>query len=145
VLKRSITYEDFNGEKITEVFYFNLNKSELIELESTYKAGLGETLQRIIEANDNGAIVKEFKRLILASYGVKSEDGKRFIKTDQLREEFTQTAAYDALFMELATDENAATVFISGIMPKDMQPTIDDTPTKTIVIPPLAPPTQTQE
>lgn len=144
MLKRSITYEDFNGEKTTEVFYFNLNKSELIELESTYKAGLGETLQRIIEANDNAAIVKEFKRLILASYGVKSEDGKRFIKTDQLREEFTQTAAYDALFMELATDENAATIFIAGIMPKDMQPALETTPTKTIVIPPLAPPTQTE-
>lgn len=141
MLKRSISYEDFNGEKVTEVFYFNLTKSELIELEASYQGGLGESLQRIIESNDNDKIVKEFKKLILASYGIKSDDGKRFIKNDQLREEFTQTAAYNELFVELATNDQAAVIFLAGILPKDMQPNPNDTlPTKTLVIPPLAPP-----
>lgn len=145
MLKRPITYEDFNGETITEVFYFNLTKSELIELEASYSGGIGETLQRIVEAGDNNAIVQEFKKLILASYGVKSDDGKRFIKTDQLREEFTQTAAYNALFFELATDDNAATVFLAGILPADMAPAVkDDKPARMIVAPPLAPPSPTE-
>jgi hypothetical protein len=118
MFKRDITYEDFDGEKITESFYFNLNRSELIELEVGYKDGLAEAMQRIIQAKDNKTLIAEFKRIILMSYGVKSDDGKRFIKNDTLREEFSQTAAYDSLFMELATNENSAADFVNGIIPK---------------------------
>lgn len=120
MLKRSITYEDFNGEQQTEEFYFNLSKSELVELEAGYEGGLEAAIRRIAAANDNAGLIREFKRIILASYGVRSEDGRRFVKNEQLREEFTQTAAYDALFFELATDEAAATQFIKGVLPKDL-------------------------
>lgn len=120
MLKRNITYEDFNGDTVTEVFYFNLSKSELMELELEYKGGFGESIQRIIEAKDNKSLIAEFKKIILLSYGIKSDDGKRFIKSDQLREEFTQTAAFNSLFMELATNENSAVTFLNGIIPKDM-------------------------
>lgn len=119
MFKRDITYEDFDGEKITETFYFNLTKTELIELEVEHKNGLQEAMQRIIKANDRKQLITEFKRIILLAYGVKSDDGKRFIKNDVLREEFSQSAAYDSLFMELATNEESAAAFINGIVPKD--------------------------
>jgi hypothetical protein len=119
MFKRDVTYEDFDGEKVTETFYFNLTKTEIIELEVEYKGGLKEALDRIIKAQDNKQLVAEFKRIVLFSYGVKSDDGRRFIKNDTLREEFSQTAAYDALFMELAMNEESAAAFVNGIVPKD--------------------------
>lgn len=120
MLKRTITYEDFDGVSQTEVFYFNLSKSEIVELEVEYKDGLEATLKRIVAEGDNKKLVEEWKKIVLLTYGVKSEDGKRFIKSDQLRTEFTQTPAYDALFMELATDAKAAADFINGVIPKDL-------------------------
>lgn len=120
MLKRDVTYEDFDGETCTEAFYFNLSKSELIELEVGYKEGLQEALQRIIKTNDRKQLIEEFKRIILRAFGVKSDDGKRFVKSDELREAFSQTAAYDSLFIELATNDKAAATFIKGIMPKDL-------------------------
>jgi hypothetical protein len=120
MLKRTIMFEDFNGVQSTEVYYFNLSKSELIELEVGYKAGLQAALTKIIEAEDKASLIAEFKKIILLAYGIKSEDGKRFIKSDELRKEFEQTAAYQQLFMELALDESKAAEFINGVLPKDM-------------------------
>lgn len=120
MLKREITYEDFNGDLVTETYYFNLTKSEILNLDASYEKGLNSAIQKIIEAEDGKALIAEFQKLILLSYGVKSEDGKRFIKSDALREEFSQTAAYDILFMELATNDGLAAEFMLGIMPKDM-------------------------
>jgi hypothetical protein len=120
MFKRDITYEDFSGEKITETFYFNLTKTEIVELEVDFKEGLRDAISRIVKTEDRKEIVTIFKRIILLAYGIKSEDSKRFIKNDTLREEFSQSAAYDELFMELATDENAAAAFINGIVPKDI-------------------------
>lgn len=130
MLKRNITYEDFNGDKVTDTHYFNLTRTEIIELEVGYEGGLEKTIKRIVDAKDSKTLIAEFKRIVLLSYGVRTEDGKRFIKSDALREEFTQTAAYDALFMELATDADAATQFVQGIIPKDMQapPAVSDKP-----------------
>lgn len=125
MLKREIKYENFDGNEVTDTYYFNLTRSEMIELEVGYKDGLEAALRRIIETNDRQKLIAEFKNLVLLSYGVKSDDGKRFIKSDQLREEFTQTPAYDALFMELATNDDAAATFIKGIVPKDFSKEMD--------------------
>lgn len=121
MLKQEITYEDFNGNIVTETLYFNMTKSELIEFEASYDGGVEETIRKIVETKDKRALIEQFKKIILVSYGVKSEDGKRFIKTPELRDEFTQTAAYDALFMLLASDDVAAAAFITGVLPKDLQ------------------------
>jgi hypothetical protein len=130
MLKRPITYEDFNGNTITETFYFNLSKPELVELEVNMDGGFTATMQRIIETGDNKRLVEEFKRLILLSYGVKSEDGKFFMKSDQLREEFVHSAAYISLYMELSTDDNSAAAFINGVVPSDLVEKADqDKPT----------------
>ena len=121
MLKRTITYEDFNGESASEIFYFNFTKTELLRLEVSYDGGMFGFLQRIVESESQKELFAEFEKIILLAYGTKSDDGKQFIKNDQLREEFSQTAAYDALFQELTTDEGAAATFIEGVMPKDMR------------------------
>jgi hypothetical protein len=140
MLKRDITYENFNGVKETETFYFNLTRTEIVELELSYDGGLEVSIQRIIDAQNVKALITEFKRIVLLAYGVRSEDGKRFMKSDELREAFSQTAAYDALFMELATDDNAAAIFIKGIIPSDMSKEIDKIEgQQTFNLPPVPP------
>src|SRR5687768_16715194 len=108
MLKKSITYETFSGEMITEEFYFNLTKAELVEMEMSHKDGLGESLKKIIASEDGAAVIKEFKNIILKSFGTKSADGRRFIKNEQLAEEFASTEAYSVLFMDLVTSADSA-------------------------------------
>lgn len=120
MLKKTITYEDYNGTKRTEDFYFNLTKAEIMEMEMSTSGGMAEMIQKIVAAQEAPAIIKIFKDLLLKAYGVKSPDGKRFIKNQELIDEFAQTEAYSMLFMELATDADAAAAFVNGIMPKDI-------------------------
>jgi hypothetical protein len=122
MLKRDITYENIDGETVTQPFYFNLTKTEIIDLQFGVSGGLEKSIQRIIETQDIKAVIDEIRNIILSSYGVR--DGSRFIKNDQVREEFIQILAYDALFMELINNEEAAADFIKGITPKDMQEAI---------------------
>lgn len=116
MLKKTITYEDYNGVERKEDFYFNLTEAEVMEMELSTKGGLTEMINRIVAAQDAPAIVKIFKDLILKAYGVKSPDGKRFIKSQELRDEFESTRAYSILFMELSTDEKAASDFVNGLV-----------------------------
>lgn len=120
MLRKPITYTDYNGVEQTEDFYFNLTKAELVELEMGHEGGLGEGLKKIAASNDGNAIMQEFKKILLASYGQRSPDGKRFIKNQQLRDEFESTEAYSVLFMSVVTDPEAAAEFVSGIMPQDL-------------------------
>ena len=120
MLKKTITYSDYNGTKRTEDFYFNLTKAEVMEMEMSTTGGLAEMIQRIVAAQDAPAIIKIFKDLLLKAYGQKSADGKRFIKSEEISEAFSQTEAYSMLFMELATDADAAAEFVNGIVPSDI-------------------------
>lgn len=120
MLKKAITYEDFNGDEVTEDFFFHLSKAELVELEMSQQGGLSEALKQIIASEDGKQIIIEFKKIILGSYGKRSEDGKRFIKNQTLRDEFESSAAYSALFMELVTNTDSAIEFINGIIPQGM-------------------------
>lgn len=120
MLKKTITYTDYNGSERTEDFYFNLTKAEVMEMEMSTTGGLAEMIQRIVAAQDAPAIIKIFKDLVLKAYGEKSPDGKRFIKNEELQTAFSQTEAYSILFMELATDADAAAKFINGIVPADV-------------------------
>lgn len=121
MLKKTITYSNYNDEQITEDFYFNLNKAELAEMELSINGGMTEWIKQIINSSDNSQLVKIFKEMILKAYGVKSVDGKRFIKSEELRTEFEQTEAYVELFMELSTDDKAAINFVNGIIPSDVE------------------------
>lgn len=122
MLKKTIKYTDYNGTQREEDFYFNLTKAELMEMEMSTSGGLAEMIQNIVKAQDAPAIIKVFKDLVLKAYGEKSLDGKRFMKVDengtQLSIAFSQTEAYSNLFMELATNAEAAAEFVNGIVPK---------------------------
>lgn len=120
MLKKTITYTDYNGSQRTEDFYFNLSKAEIMEMELSTTGGLAETIQKIVAAQDAPAIIKIFKELVLKAYGEKSPDGKRFIKSEEIATAFSQTEAYSQLFMELATDSDAAAKFVNGIVPSDI-------------------------
>lgn len=117
MLKKTMTYTDYDGNERTEDFYFNLSKAEIGEMELSINGGLEAMLNRIIQERDNAKIVATFKDLILRSYGKKSDDGRRFIKSPELSEEFSQTEAYSDLFMELASNADSAAAFVNGIMP----------------------------
>ena len=125
MLKKRIEYVDYDDNKRAEDFYFNLTKAEITELELSTEGGLQQMIEKIIDARDTPQIIKFFKEIILMSYGEKSADGRRFIKSKDLSEAFTQTPAYSELFMELATDEKAASEFINGIIPKDLAASAD--------------------
>jgi hypothetical protein len=117
VLKKTIRYEDFNGKETTEDFYFHLSKAELVEMEISHQGGMHDHLQQIVASEDGKAIMAEFKELILSAYGKRSEDGKRFIKNQALRDEFASTEAYSQLFFELCTQAEKAAEFVNGIVP----------------------------
>ena len=122
MLKKTFTYTDYNGVERTEDHYFNLSKAELMEMELSTTGGLAEMINKIVQTQDAPAIIKVFKDLILKAYGERSADGKRFEKKNgSLAEAFAETEAYSQLFMELATDADAAAKFVNGIIPKDMQ------------------------
>ena len=117
MLKKTITYTDYNGVERTEDFYFNLTKAELMEMEIGTTGGMADMIKRIIDAKDAPAIIKIFKELVLKAYGEKSADGKRFVKSEEISNGFAQTEAYSQLFMELATNADAAAAFVNGIIP----------------------------
>lgn len=120
MLKKTITYTDYNGVERTEDFYFNLSKAEIMEMELGVSGGYAEMLKSIVNANDAPTLIKIFKDLVLRAYGEKSADGKRFVKSDAISEAFSQTEAYSILFMELATNADEAAKFVNGIVPSDL-------------------------
>ena len=124
MLKKTITSTDFDGNKRIEDYYFNLTKAEVTEMEMSVQGGLSNMIKQIVDSKDSKRIVELFKDLILRSYGEKSSDGKRFIKNQELRDAFSQTEAYSELFMELATNEVAASNFVNGITPVVSAPDI---------------------
>lgn len=116
----TVTYTDYNGVKRKETFFFNLTKAELLEMEMGIVGGFNAKVQRAIDAQDQPTLIATFKDLLLQSVGVKSADGRRFIKNDEVRNDFKETEAYSILFMQYATDADAASKFINGIVPADL-------------------------
>ena len=117
MIKKVISYEDFDGNKRTEEFWFHLTKTEVAELEVSVDGGITKMIERLIQLKDTKRIIEIMKDVIQKSYGVKSPDGRRFIKNKEVLEEFTQTEAYSILFMELATDAEKAVEFFAGVIP----------------------------
>lgn len=120
MLKKTITFKDLDGNTLTEDFYFNLSKAEISELELRQDGGMQAYLNRIVENKNGQEIINTFKEIIAMAVGKRSEDGRRFIKTREIAEEFTQTDAYSELFMELITDPKAAAEFITAALPADL-------------------------
>lgn len=120
MLKKTIAYVDYNDEECSDVFYFNLTKTELVEMEASVERGMGEMLTEIAQSENAKEMLAVFKEIILRSVGRKSEDGKRFSKSEDFALEFVESPAFDALFMELMTDADRAVEFIKGIIPRDL-------------------------
>lgn len=123
MIKKSISYTDIDGNKVTEDHWFHLSEAEIVEIEFGMEGGLSGTLQRIIETDNKKELLEEFKKIILGSFGVR--EGKRFIKNDQVREEFMETGAYSALFMEFLTSADSLAEFIKGVVPLEMSANVD--------------------
>lgn len=114
------TYKDFNDVERTETKFFNLTETEIMEMELGTAGGVAELLQRIVAAKDQPTIIKFFKDFILKAYGEKSPDGLRFDKSEQMRQDFSNTQFYNLLFMELATDDEKAAKFVNGVIPQSV-------------------------
>lgn len=138
MLKRTMTTVDFNGVTRVEDFYFNLTESEVLEMEMGTSGGYQQMITNIINSKDVPSLVHIFKTLVLKAYGEKSLDGKYFNKTDihgnPLSIPFSQTQAYSDLFMELATDDKAASEFVNGIMPNTVKAKLDTLETKDLTM-----------
>lgn len=120
MLKKTITYTDYNGVERKEDFYFNLNKPEIVKMQSSVKGGYDVRLKGIANELNGAAIMEFFEELIRKSYGEKTDDGRRFEKSDKISEAFMQTPAYEALFEELVTNDQAAAEFVNAVMPADL-------------------------
>ena len=122
MLKENDHYEDFNGETVSEDFFFHLSKAELVEMELSHEGGLSESLQRIIAAEDGKGIIAEFKNIILGAYGKRSDDGQTIHQeSESYVKNSNRTEAYSTLFMELVTDTDAAVEFVNGVIPQEWQ------------------------
>lgn len=119
MLRKVIKYTDFNGIEREEPFYFNLTKAEMMEMELSVDGGFTEFLTKVVEIKDGKELMKLFKNFILKAYGKKSDDGKRFVKSEEIAKEFESSAAYSELFMELLSNTDAAIDFINGLAPTD--------------------------
>lgn len=120
MFKMTQTYTDYEGNEKTETFYFNLNKVEILEMETYEDGGYVDMLKRVVESKDSKELMRLFKQLLLKSYGVKTEDGG-FAKSEELVRKFEQSAAYPEIFMELCTDAKKASDFVSYVMPLNEQ------------------------
>lgn len=120
MLKKTIEYTDFDGEKRKEDFYFNLTKSEVTVMELSTEGGLKKRIESLIQSRNGEEIMKILENIILGSHGIKSPDGRKFTKSKEISEDFKSTPAYDILFFELVTDAEKAAAFVEGILPKDM-------------------------
>lgn len=128
MIKKTVTYVDFDEQERTEDFYFNLTKAELTKMFNSVSGGLEKYLDQIIKTKDAPKIMENFEAILKASYGVKTNDGRGFMKSEELFESFKATQAYSDIFMELCTDAEAAAAFIKGVLPKDLAAEIDKAP-----------------
>lgn len=121
MLKKTVTYTDYNGVERTEAFYFHYNEAEILDMEMSTEGGFAERIQKIIDAKDQVSLMQVIKKFVIDAYGVKSEDGKRFIKNDIVRTEFLESPAYSQIWMELVMDDEIAADFINNVIPSGMK------------------------
>ena len=124
--KETITYEDWNGVERTEDFYFNLTEQELVKMDVQENSALQDKIDKVIKAKSQQEILDLFEKIVYVSYGVKSEDGKRFIKSKEVKDAFLESPAYSMIYMMLATDAQAASKFVNEIMPKPKNAPVQD-------------------
>lgn len=120
MIHKTVTYTDYNGNSRTETFYFHFTQAEIMEMQLSVEGGFNARVQKMIDVKDQPSIIKLVKDFVLDAFGVKSDDGRRFMKSEELRRSFEENPAYSIIFMELATDADAAAKFVNGVAPSDM-------------------------
>lgn len=118
--RTDVTYENFDGEQVTETCYFNLTKAEMLQLQLQYPEGYQVYLQRLVDDNNRKAMIDEFKHILSMSYGERSADGRKFVKSEEISNAFMASEAYSELFLKLISEEGYAEKFMSAVMPKDI-------------------------
>lgn len=119
MIKKTVNYNDLDGNPVSEVLNFHLNAAELIELQMSETGGFGNMIQQIVDSENNKEIIATFKKILLMSYGKRKPDGRGFTKSDELSKQFSQSEAYSALFVELSTDSDSAIAFINALIPEE--------------------------
>ena len=117
MVRKTVRYTDFNGQNVVEDLYFNLSKVELIRLSAEYGGDLPEALRGMKDSGNDTEFALFLDRIFLDAYGIKSEDGKRFIKSSELREAFKQSIAYETLFEDVFSSEDELIAFVEGLFP----------------------------
>ena len=125
MLKKTVTYTDYNGVERTEAFYFHYTEAEILDMEMSTEGGFAERIQKIIDAKDQVSLMKLIKKFVIDAYGIQSEDGKRFIKNDKVKTEFLESPAYSKIWMELVMDDEVAADFVNNVIPSDMKGTLE--------------------
>lgn len=120
MIKKTVTYTDLNGKERTESFYFHFYESEILEMELSVDGGFAERVQKMIDAQDQPSLIAVIKKFVIDAYGVKSDDGKQFVKNEEVRNAFVQCPAYSKIFMELVLDDKVAAEFVKGVVPAEM-------------------------
>ena len=120
MLKKTVTYKDLNGKERTETFYFHYFESEIMDMEMSEEGGLAERIQRIIDAKDQASLLKVIKKFVIDAYGVKSDDGRRFNKSQEVKDAFVECPAYSKIYMELLTNDELAAEFVNKVVSEDM-------------------------
>lgn len=127
MIKKTVTYTDFNGNQRTEDCYFHFSEPEILDMETSTEEGyFTTTIREIIDAKDGLKLSVHMKDIMLKAYGIKSPDGKRFIKSKEISEEFAQTEAFSTIFMELITDDKAAADFVNVLVPKSFAKIVNE-------------------
>ena len=121
MLKKTYTYKDYNDVERTETFYFHFTEAEILDMEMSAEGGFAERVQRIIDAKDQAALMRLIKKFVIDAYGVKSDDGKRFIKNDEVKTAFLESPAFSDIFMDMVTDDELAAEFVNGVIPDTMK------------------------
>lgn len=121
MFKKTVTYKDYNDVERTETYHFHFSEAEILDMEMSVEGGFAERVQKIIDANDQTKLMKVIQKFVIDAYGVKSEDGKRFIKNEQVKTEFIESPAYSKIWMELVTNDQVAADFINNVIPADMK------------------------
>jgi hypothetical protein len=116
MIKKEIHFTDFDGNNQVEEAYFNLTEPEIVRLDAKFVGGLDAFTKNIDPVNRPEEVVDLFEDVLSSSYGVKSEDGRRFVKDPVVVGQFLDSAAYSALFMELLGDAEAAAAFMEGVL-----------------------------
>lgn len=123
MIKKTVTYKDYGGRERTESFYFHFTEAEILDMEMSTEGSFSTRVQRMVDAKDTSSLLQIIKKFVLDAYGVKSEDGRRFVKNDEVRADFKDCPAYSTIFMRLVTNDVEAAEFVNGVVPDDMKET----------------------